>query len=147
MDRKKADKEILGEINARLDTGKPAERVVDISNVIKQIYRAAAEVSSGLGSGFKESVYQNALMVEFKKEKLDARANVPVKVLYNGFPVGEYTAHIIVESQIIIDVTMVDELERIHEIQLLNCLRATGYKIGFLINFANEQAEIRRFSL
>ncbi len=147
MDRKKADTEILGEINARLDTNKPAERVIDITGVIKQIYKAAAEVSSELGSGFKETVYQNALMVEFKKEKLDARANVPVKVKYKGVPVGEYTAHIIVENQIIIDVTMVDELERIHEIQLLNCLKATGYKIGLLINFANEQAEIRRFSL
>ena len=147
MDRKKADTEILSEINARRESTKPAERIVDIPTVIKQIYRAAAEVSSELGSGFQESVYQNALILEFKKDKLDARANVPVKVKYKGTPVGEYVAHIIVENQIIIDVTMVDELERIHEIQVLNLLKASGYKIGFLINFANEQAEIRRFSL
>ena len=60
---------------------------------------------------------------------------------------GEYYAHIIVEDQIILDITMVDELDRIRETQLINCLKATGYKVGLLINFANDKAEIRRFSL
>jgi GxxExxY protein len=150
MDRKRhlPSDEILTEINSRLeDSSKPPEKVIDISTVIKQINRAVFEVSKELGSGFRETVYQNALMIELKKEKLDARSNVPIKVRYKGVPVGEYFAHIVVENQIILDVTMVDEMEKIHEIQLINCLKSTGYKIGLLINFANEQAEIRRFSL
>jgi len=121
--------------------------MIDIGAVIKQINHAAMEVSKELGSGFNETVYQNALMLELKKEKLDARSNVPIKVRYKGVPVGEYTAHILVEEKIILDLTMVDELEKIHEIQIINCLKASGYKIGLLINFANEKVEIRRFSL
>ncbi len=146
--RHTANDEILTEINSRLETDdKIPEKVIDIGTVIKQINRAVFEVSKELGSGFRETVYQNALMIELKKEKLDARSNVPIKVRYKGIPVGEYCAHIVVEDQIILDVTMVDELEKVHEIQLINCLKATGYKVGLLINFANEQAEIRRFSL
>jgi GxxExxY protein len=150
MDHKRhsANDEILTEINSRLEVdGKPPEKVIDISNVIRQINRAIFEVSNELGSGFREAVYQNALMLELKKEKLDARSNVSIKVRYKGVPVGEYLAHIVVEDQIILDVTMVDELEKVHEMQLINCLKATGYKVGLLINFANEKAEIRRFSL
>ena len=146
--RHTASKEILTEINSRLEnSGKTPEKVIDISVVIKQINRAIFEVSKELGGGFRETVYQNALMLELKKEKLDARSNVPIKVRYKGVPVGEYLAHIVVEEQIILDVTMVDELEKVHETQLINCLKATGYKVGLLINFANEKAEVRRFSL
>jgi len=150
MERKRhiAHDEILTEINSRIEGAvKPAEKMIDIGAVIKQINRAAMEVSKELGSGFNETVYQNALMLELKKEKLDARSNVPIKVRYKGVPVGEYTAHILVEEKIILDLTMVDELEKIHEIQIINCLKASGYKIGLLINFANEKVEIRRFSL
>jgi GxxExxY protein len=150
MDRTKQtpSDEILTEINSRLEsTGKIPEKIVDVGTVIKQINRATFEVSKELGSGFLETVYQNALMLELKKEKLDVRSNVPIKVRYKGVPVGEYCAHIVVEDQIILDITMVDELEKIHEIQIINCLKATGYKVGLLINFANEKAEIRRFSL
>jgi len=150
MERKRhiAHDEILTEINSRIEGAvKPAEKMIDIGAVIKQINHAAMEVSKELGSGFNETVYQNALMLELKKEKLDARSNVPIKVRYKGVPVGEYTAHILVEEKIILDLTMVDELEKIHEIQIINCLKASGYKIGLLINFANEKVEIRRFSL
>ncbi len=150
MERKRhiAHDEILTEINSRIEGAmKPAEKMIDIGAVIKQINHAAMEVSKELGSGFNETVYQNALMLELKKEKLDARSNVPIKVRYKGVPVGEYTAHILVEEKIVLDLTMVDELEKIHEIQIINCLKASGYKIGLLINFANEKVEIRRFSL
>lgn len=150
MERKRrtATDEILTEINSRIEeTGKPVEKIIDIGIVIKQINRAAIEVSNELGSGFNETVYQNALMLELKKEKLDARSNVPIKVRYKGVPVGEYNAHIVVEDRIILDLTMVDELEKIHEIQIINCLKASGYKVGLLINFASEKLEIRRFSL
>jgi GxxExxY protein len=73
---------------------------------------------------------------------LHARSNVPIKVRYKGVPVGAYLAHIVVEDQMILDITIVDELEKIHEMQSINCLKATGCKAGLLINFANKKAEI-----
>ncbi|MBA4390176.1 MAG: GxxExxY protein [Syntrophus sp. (in: bacteria)] len=144
-----AGDEILAEINSRTkNAAGSSEETIDTSgDVIRKINRAIFEVSRELGSGFIETVYQNALMAELKEEKLKARSNVRLKVWYKGTSVGEYYAHIIVDDQIILDITMVDELDRIRETQLINCLKATGYKIGLLINFANEKAEIRRFSI
>jgi GxxExxY protein len=143
-----AENDILIEINSRLrDSAEPATNTMDVNGVIKRIGRAVFEVSRELGSGFLEPVYENALMVELKKEGLKARHHVPIKVRYKGFPVGEYYAHIIVEDQVVLELKMVDELQKVHKKQLINCLKATGYGVGLLINFANEKAEIRQFFL
>ena len=58
---------------------------------------------------------------------------------------GEYFADIVVEDKIIIELKAVDQLQKIHEAQLLNYLKATEYKIGLLINFTHPKAEIKRF--
>jgi GxxExxY protein len=143
-----ADDEILIEINSRLrDSAGPVENTMDVSGIIKRISRAVFEVSKELGRGFLEPVYENALMVELKKQGLKARNHVPIEVRYKGLPVGEYYAHVIVEDQVVLELKMVDELQRVHKMQLINCLKATGYMVGLLINFANEKAEMRRFSL
>ncbi len=142
------DDEILAEINSRLkDPPETDEKVSDIGGIINRISRAVFDVSKELGSGFLEAVYENALIIELKKQGLKARSHVPVKVWYKGFPVGEYHAHIIVEDRIILELKMVEELQKVHKTQLINCLKATGYTIGLLINFAGEKAEIRRFFL
>ena len=130
--RHTANKEILIEINSGLeDDGRPREKAIDTSVFIKQINGAIFEVSKESGSGFRETVYQNAPVLELKKEKLHARSNVPIKVGYKGVSVGEYLAHIVVEDQIILDITIVNELEKIHEMQIINCLKATGIKSAF----------------
>ena len=70
---------------------------------------------------------------------------VPIKVFYKNEVVGEYFADIVVEGQVIIELKAVDQLQKIHEAQLLNYLKATSYKIGLLINFTHPKAEIKRF--
>jgi len=72
---------------------------------------------------------------------------LPIKVKYKGLEVGEYYADIVVENQVILEIKAVDSLQKIHEAQLLNYLKATGYKIGILVNFAHPKAEIKRFVL
>jgi GxxExxY protein len=149
MGRKLSDAgdNILAEINSRLkEPVEPDTRVADSGPIVNKISRAVMEVSKEIGSGFAESVYEKALMVELKNQGLRARNHVPVKVRYKGVPVGEYYAHIIVEDQVILELKMVDELLKVHKTQLINCLKATGYKVGLLVNFANDKAEIRRFN-
>jgi len=51
----------------------------------------------------------------------------------------------VVEGQVIIELKAVDQLQKIHEAQLLNYLKATGYEVGLLINFTHPKAEIKRF--
>ena len=87
------------------------------------------------------------MLVELRNSGLKAEAQVPVKVRYKGHEIGEYFADIVVENHVIIELKAIESLQKIHEAQLLNYLKATGYKIGLLINFTYPKAQIKRFAL
>jgi len=108
---------------------------------------AIFEVNRELGAGFLEKVYENALLIELRKRGLTAENQVPIKVKYKGAEVGEYYADIVVENQVILEIKAIESLQKIHEAQLLNYLKATGYKIGLLVNFKHPKAEVKRFVL
>jgi len=120
---------------------------MDINELTYQINGAIFEVNRELGVGFLEKVYENALLVELMERGLKTEKQVPIKVKYKDKQVGEYYADIVVENKVILEVKAVDSLQKIHEAQLLNYLKATGYKIGLLVNFTHPKAEIRRFIL
>jgi GxxExxY protein len=113
---------------------------MDINELTYLINGAIFEVN-------REKVYENALLVELIARGLKAENQVPIKVKYKGVEVGEYYADIVVENQVILEVKAVDSLQKIHEAQLLNYLKATGYKIGLLVNFRHPKAEVKRFVL
>jgi GxxExxY protein len=120
---------------------------MDVNELTYLVNGAVFEVNKILGPGFLEKVYENSMMVELKKRHLKAQAQVPIKVEYKGEIVGEYLADIVVENRIILELKAVEALQKIHETQLLNYLKATDYKIGLLINFTYPKAEIKRFVL
>ncbi|MCK4956250.1 MAG: GxxExxY protein [Candidatus Cloacimonetes bacterium] len=100
-------------------------------------------VFNELGFGFLESVYENALMIELNKININAIRQQPIEVLYKGQIVGDFRADIIVDNKIIIELKAVSKLSSIHEVQLVNYLKATEIKIGLLVNFG-EKLEFRR---
>lgn len=124
-----------------------ANKKMDLNKLTYLINGAIFEVNSELGAGFLEKVYENALLIELLDRGLKAENQVPIKVKYKGTEVGEYYADIVVENQIILELKAIDLLQKIHEAQLLNYLKATGYKIGLLVNFTHPKAEIKRFVL
>ena len=75
------------------------------------------------------------------------RCQVPIKVFYKEHLVGEYIADILVEKKVIVELKTAEHLERIHEAQLLNYLKATGIQVGLLVNFKYPKAEIKRMVL
>ncbi len=121
--------------------------LLEINDLTYKINGAIYEVNRVLGSGFLEKVYENALLIELRHSGLNAERQVPIKVKYKNENVGEYFADIIVENQVILEIKAVQSLDRIHEAQILNYLKATGYKIGLLVNFTHPKAQIRRFVL
>ncbi len=118
---------------------------MNIDDLTYKINGAIFEVNKVLGPGFMEKVYENALLVEFRNMGLNAKAQVPINVNYKGEIVGEYFADIVVEDKVILELKAVESLQKIHEAQLLNYLRATKYKVGLLVNFTHPKAEIKRF--
>lgn len=118
-----------------------------INEITYQINGAVFVVNRVLGAGFLEKVYENALLIELRERGLKADSQIPLRVHYKGKVVGEYVVDIMVEDQVILELKSVDKLQKIHEAQLLNYLKATGMKIGLLINFKYPKADIKRFVL
>ena len=72
---------------------------------------------------------------------------VPITVSYKGEVVGDYTADLLVEDKVIVELKTVENLNRAHEAQLLNYLKATGLNVGLLVNFKHKKADIKRMVL
>ena len=120
---------------------------MNINDITYKINGAVYEVFRVLWHGFLEKVYENALMVELQNCGLTAKRQFPIKVNYKGTEVGDYFADILLEGKVIVELKAVECLQKIHEAQLLNYLKATDYTIGLLVNFYHPKAQIKRFIL
>jgi len=120
---------------------------MDINDVTYAINGAVFEINKILGPGFLEKVYENALVFELEKRGVKAESQVPIKVSYKRKVVGEYVADLLVEDKVIVELKTVEALDKIHEAQLLNYLKATGIRVGMLVNFKHPRAEIKRMVL
>jgi len=109
-----------------------------------QVMSAVFEVHNVLGSGFLEKVYENALIKEFTLRGIHVETQKEIKVSYKDNDVGHYYADVLVDGKIIIELKAVDRLNRLHEAQLLNYLKATGIKLGYLINMGGKSVEYKR---
>ena len=112
--------------------------------ITKQIIGAAFEVHSVLGYGFLESVYQRAMQVELLRNGLTAELEEPIKVRYKEVVVGDFAADVLVNKSVIVELKVAKQYCSEDEAQLLNELKATGIKVGLLINFGREKVEFKR---
>ena len=110
----------------------------------KKILEASFEVSNELGAGFLESVYEKALLIALKDKGLKVQSQVPLAVKFREQSVGEFFADILVDNVVILELKSVKNLLPEHQAQLINYLKATGTKVGLLINFGNPKLEYRR---
>ena len=111
--------------------------------ITSEVLRAYYRVYNFLGYGFLEKVYHNALLFELANTALRFENRVPIEVHYKGVNVGLYNADIVVEEKVIIEIKAVEMLRKEHEAQLLNYLKATGIRVGMLLNFGKDP-EFRR---
>ena len=101
------------------------------------------KVYNNLGYGFLEKVYENAMMIEFRKENIPAVSQYAIKVVYQDEIVGEYFADILVDRKVIVEIKAGKSLALENEAQLLNYLKATDIEVGLLLNFG-PKPEIKR---
>ncbi len=103
--------------------------------ITETIIGCAYRVYNKMGFGFLESVYEKCLMIELQESNLSVQYQKPITVQYEGQTVGEFVADIVVNDAIILELKSVRQLNKIHEMQLVNYLVATGLPVGLLINF------------
>ena len=114
------------------------------ADVTEKIIGAAFEVYKVLGYGFLESVYQKAMQVELQHSGLKAEIESPIKVKYQNVIVGEFRADLFVNDVVIVELKTAKNYNAEDEPQLLNELKATGVKVGLLINFGRTKVEFKR---
>jgi len=107
--------------------------------IIKIFYK----VYNKLGYGFLEKIYENAMMIEFRKAGISAESQFAIKVFYEDKIIGEYFADMLVDNKVIIEIKAARNLTLENEAQLLNYLKATDIEVGLLLNFG-PKPEIKR---
>ncbi|HEY5900925.1 MAG TPA: GxxExxY protein [Anaerolineales bacterium] len=100
-----------------------------------EIIAAYYAVYNTLGPGFLEKVYENALTLELQKKGFSVERQVPICVYYEGQPVGEYFADVLVNGLVILELKVAEEIVKAHEYQLVNYLKATSLEVGLILNF------------
>jgi GxxExxY protein len=121
---------------------KPRNPIPD--TLTERVIGEAMHVHHVLGSGFLESVYQNALVLRLSKAGLPARVAMPLPVHFEGEVVGEFVADSMVDHRLILELKAVSALNSAHEVQLVNYLTATGIDTGLLLNFGTKSLEVKR---
>lgn len=114
-------------------------------NVTEAIIGAAFEVYRILGYGFLEKVYQRAMQVELQLRGFKAPIEEEVRVLFKNVEVGFYKSDIFVNDCVVVELKAARTYNSEDEAQLLNELKATGIKVGLLINFGRTKVEFKRF--
>ena len=110
----------------------------------EKIIGAAFEVHQQLGYGFLERVYQRALQVELLRRGASAELEKRIQVLYKGVVVGDYEADLLVDGCVLVEIKIAPEYDKRDEAQLLNELKATGMKVGVVLNFGRTKAAYKR---
>ena len=113
------------------------------TELTEEIIRIFYRVYNKLGYGFLEKVYENAMMIELKKEDIPAVSQSAIKVFYEGEVIGEYYADILVDNKVIVEIKAAKRLVKENEAQLLNYLKATDIEVGLLLNFGTTP-EVKR---
>ena len=113
-------------------------------DITERIIGGAFEVHGELGYGFLERVYERALQVELIRRGSTAEIEKRVQVRYKDVVVGDHDSDLIVGGRVLVELKVNPQYDRRDEAQLLNVLKATGLKVGLLVNFGRTKVEDKR---
>jgi GxxExxY protein len=112
-----------------------------------QVLEVAVAVHRALGPGFLESVYQKAMEVALRHRGLAFERQKDIHIFFEGEEVGLHRLDLIVEGQIIVELKAVKALDYVHYAQVRSYLRATGLRVGLLLNFNAPTLVVKRIVL
>ena len=117
---------------------------MECREITQRIIGCAYRVYNRMGFGFLESVYEKCLLIELTKAGLGVKTQVCIPVMYDNQSVGDFTADMVVEGKVVVELKSIVSLAKAHEIQLVNYLVATGIPVGLLINFGDTKVQVKR---
>ena len=111
-----------------------------------EIINAAHTIHNELGYGFLERVYHKSLFIELSKRGYSVEFEKPIEVRYDNQVVGEFSADLLVENKVVVEVKAAGKYANVFEAQLLNYLKAMGLEVGLIINFG-PSVQVKRMVL
>ena len=112
--------------------------------ISEQVICCAFEVSNTLGAGFIEKVYENALCVELNRAGIPFCRQKRYDVRYKNENIGNYIADIVIADKLLVELKALSALNKEHEAQVMNYLKASGLRVGLLINFGTSRIGMKR---
>ncbi len=130
------------------ETHEKHERVL-FRNESYAIQGAVFEVYREMGSGFLEAVYQECLAIEFRRREISFEAQKDLSLVYKGETLQQiYRPDFVCFGKIVVELKAAKELALEHRAQVLNYLKATGLRLGLLVNFGHyPKAQMERLVL
>ena len=105
----------------------------------KKVINAYYNVQRILGKGLAEKVYENALCIELEEMGIPYVRQKELPVEYKGHNIGNYIADIVVDEKIILELKAVNAITQEHVAQTLNYINLTHSKIGYILNFSQQE--------
>ena len=117
------------------------------NELTREIIGAAMEVHTTLGSGFLESVYEEALAIEFDIRKVPYERQKGIDVVYKGLVAKQFICDLLVGGKVLVEFKALKAISNVEEAQILNYMKATNIEVGLLINFGEQSLKYKRFIL
>jgi GxxExxY protein len=109
-----------------------------------KVVQAAYEVFNGLGPGFLEKIYQEAMVVVLRKNQHTVEVQKSAPIIFLGKQIGVHVLDIVVDGRIILELKAVSEIAQVHKQQALSYLKATGLPLALIINFGAHRLQVAR---
>jgi GxxExxY protein len=124
-----------------VSSAKTADELNDLS---RRIIGIAIEVHKKLGPGFREKIYEEALLKEFETSNIEFAKEKVVRVDYDGQSLGNQRIDLLVDDEVILEIKACTKIIPIHRDQVISYLKSANKKLGLILNFGRSRLEIKR---
>lgn len=114
------------------------------SELTGKIIGCAMEVHKHLGNGFQEVIYQRALEIEMKNQRINFNREFEMEIFYKNESIGNRRVDFFVENKVMVELKAIVQLEDVHLAQAINYLEAYNIDLGLLINFGAKSLQFKR---
>jgi GxxExxY protein len=114
------------------------------SGITDAVIAAAIAVHRELGPGFIESVYEQALAVEFALQGIAFIRQKPIPLFYRDHQIGEHRLDFLVEDKVVVELQAIDSLQNVHFAVVRSYLKASGLADGLILNFSSMPLTVKR---
>ena len=118
-----------------------------LRELTQQIIGSAIEVHKTLGPGFTERMYAKALQLELQNRRVPFAVEQSIRVAYRNQLLGTHRLDLVVQEAVVVELKAVYEVNNFHIAQMLSYLKASGKRLGLILNFARGKLEIKRVAL